>query len=137
MNGIFYSPNMLQLSIKPALSSFTGKNDMKNNEYSKYPNEIKTKINDKTIPEFGNFAPVSAGIVLKNKNGIAFQVKPSKKNTARKELTISFINAKTKDLSMQTKVFQNKDELLQYINSIDEESMEKMVKEFEADTEDV
>ncbi len=137
MNSVFYSPNMLQLSIKPAFSSFTGKNGMKNNEYSKYPDEIKAKINDKTIPEFGNFAPVSVGITLKNGNGIAFQVKPSKKNAAKKELITSFINAKTKDLSMQTKVFQNKDELLQYINSIDEESIEKMIKEFEADTEDI
>ncbi len=136
MNGIFYSPNVLQLPIKPALTSFTGKDNMKNNEYSAYLDKVKAKINDKTIPEFGNFAQVSVNTVLKNNNSLVFQVKPLKKSDIKKELSINFANAKTQKMALNTRVFQNKDELLKYINSIDEKGLESIIKNFETDTGD-
>ena len=105
MNGIFYSPNMLQLSKKPKVTMGFGGNNMQ--EYNEYLNKINNCINNNTIPEHA------------------------------KELSIGFINAKTKQLASITRYFENKTALLEYMDYIDKEKLKNMIEGFKYDTEQI
>lgn len=135
MNGIFYSPNMLQLSKKPKVTFGFGGNNMQ--EYNKYLNKINNCINNNTIPEIGNFPQVKAEESFKNGDVVVFQVSPSKKDEHAKELSIGFINAKTQLLAHITRYFENKTALLEYIDSINEEKLKDILEGFKQDTEQV
>lgn len=135
MNGIFYSPNMLQLSKKPKVTMGFGGNNMQ--EYNEYLNKINNCINNNTIPEIGNFPQVKAEESFKSGDVIVFQVSPSRKDEHAKELSIGFINAKTKQLASITRYFENKTALLEYMDYINKEKLKNMIEGFKYDTEQI
>ncbi len=133
MNSVFYSSNMLQSSERSIFPVFGGKN-MQKDEYSGYLSKIKSKINDKTVPEFGNFERITANVTLNNNDCLVFQVKPLKQNPEQKNLEINFANAKTGKIVTKPRVFKNKTEFLKYIDSIDEKGLKNIVDALKSDT---
>lgn len=120
MNSVFYSPNMVQWSSRPA---FKGQNMERD-----YRKEIKEKININTIPEVGDFAPVSAELKLENNERVAFCVTPSEENRKAKSLAISHIGPKM-PASSRFKEFPDKAKLLLYIDRLENFEIENMISE--------
>lgn len=152
-NSIFYSPNMVQFSARSpkddknrsnfahgAQSGYNRivqfkKENMTMEDCREFLIKLKKDVNNDTVPEFGNFAPIVSNMRLKDDSGLAFKIGPVERHPERKELVTSFLNAKTGGIISRTRIFADKQKLLEYIDTIDEDTLKKNIDDFLIDTE--
>ncbi len=153
-NSVFYSPNMLQFCARRSVNKNNedfvhrlenGRNrlvrfekytdKMMMEDCNKFLELLRKNVNNDTVPEFGNFAPIASNMKLQDNSGLVFQIRPVEKHPERKELTTSFINSKTGGIVSRSRLFGDKQKLLEYINSIDEDALKKIVMNCIVDTE--
>lgn len=132
MNILYTSPSInpvLQLPVKPQYRLCFRGADMKN-----FLNTIKNKLENETVPEFGNFPPITSMAELNDKSRITFTLQALEGSTEGKKATFAFANYTTGKIAAKIKKFSSKSEFESYIASIKEGDLEDMLLEFKQKT---
>ena len=127
MNSIFYAPNMVQYTSRPA---FLGKN-MDN----KYKDKIISELEKKVVPEFGQFEPISVIFNEADDSRFTFTVKPNDTEVSGKDAIFSFFSGNTARMAVTTRNFANKTAVDEYLKSLSDEDVDNIKKELKKKTE--
>lgn len=122
---------MLQLPVRsPFGLTFSGKGikDMK------FLEKIKSLFQKNAVPEFGSFPPVTSIYDFEDKSRFTFTIQPLDGSNTGKKGTFAFVDSTSGKMAIKSKKFSSKQELETYINSLKDDDILEILKDFKQKT---